>query len=220
MTGKKSLFFVLLNSLNYYFDQQHFTTPTAMFNLILFGPPGSGKGTQSEKLMARYSLKHLSTGDLLRSEIARQTPLGMEAKAIMDRGELVPDDVVIGMIHSCMDQDPNVPGFLFDGFPRTAAQAVALDHLLQQKNAPIGVMLALQVGEEELVSRLMKRGETSGRSDDTNEQVIRARIAEYHKKTTAVADHYHQFNKVVDIPGEGTIDEIFDRLCSEIDSRK
>jgi len=191
-----------------------------MFNLILFGPPGSGKGTQSEKLMARYSLKHLSTGDLLRSEITRQTPLGMEAKAIMDRGELVPDEVVIGMIQSCMDQVPNVPGFLFDGFPRTAAQAVALDHLLQQKNAPIGVMLALQVGEEELVSRLMKRGETSGRSDDTNEQVIRARIAEYHKKTTAVADHYRQFNKVVDIAGEGSIDEIFDRLCSEIDSRK
>jgi adenylate kinase len=217
---EKIVVFCTFGFVEFCIHQQHFTTSTAMFNLILFGPPGSGKGTQSEKLMARYSLKHLSTGDLLRSEIARQTPLGMEAKAIMDRGELVPDEVVIGMIQSCMDQDPNVPGFLFDGFPRTAAQAVVLDHLLQQKNAPIGVMLALQVGEEELVSRLMKRGETSGRSDDTNEQVIRARIAEYHKKTTAVADHYRQFNKVVDIAGEGSIDEIFDRLCSEIDSRK
>jgi adenylate kinase len=191
-----------------------------MFNLILFGPPGSGKGTQSEKLMARYALKHLSTGDLLRSEIAQQTPLGMQAKAIMDRGELVPDDVVIGMIRSCMDQDPNVPGFLFDGFPRTAAQAVALDALLEQKQTSIRVMLALQVSEEELVNRLMKRGETSGRSDDTNEQIIRARIVEYHKKTTAVADHYRQFNKVVDIPGEGTIDDIFNQLCHEIDARK
>jgi adenylate kinase len=190
-----------------------------MFNLILFGPPGSGKGTQSEKLIMRYGLKHLSTGDLLRSEIARQTPLGMEAKKVMDRGELVSDEIVIGMIRSNIDANQQVRGFLFDGFPRTAAQAVALDLLLEEKGAPISVMLALEVSEEELVKRLMKRGETSGRSDDTNESVIRARITEYHNKTTAVAAHYEKFDKVRLIKGEGSIDEIFSLLCTEIDSR-
>jgi len=190
-----------------------------MFNLILFGPPGSGKGTQSEKLIAKYGLKHLSTGDLLRSEIAQQTALGIEAKKVMDKGELVPDEVVIGMISSAIDNNESVRGFLFDGFPRTAAQAEALDKLLELKKTTIAVMLALEVGEEELVKRLMKRGETSGRSDDTNESVIRARITEYHKKTTAVADYYKQFDKVTMIKGEGSIDDIFSSLSSEIDSR-
>jgi len=190
-----------------------------MFNLILFGPPGSGKGTQSEKLIAKYGLKHLSTGDLLRSEIAQQTALGIEAKKVMDKGELVPDEVVIGMISSAIDNNELVKGFLFDGFPRTAAQAEALDKLLELKKTSIAVMLALEVGEEELVKRLMKRGETSGRSDDTNESVIRARITEYHKKTTAVADYYKQFDKVTMIKGEGSIDDIFNSLSSEIDSR-
>jgi adenylate kinase len=190
-----------------------------MFNLILFGPPGSGKGTQSEKLILKYGLKHLSTGDLLRTEIAQQSDLGMEAKKYMDQGQLVPDDVVIGMISSAIDQNPSVHGFLFDGFPRTAAQAQALDELLDKKQAPINVMLALNVSEEELIKRLMKRGETSGRSDDTNEAVIRARILEYHKKTTAVADYYNQFDKVVLIEGEGGIDAIFEKLCAAIDAR-
>ena len=190
-----------------------------MFNLILFGPPGSGKGTQSEKLIAKYGLKHLSTGDLLRSEISRQTALGMEARKVMDKGELVPDEVVIGMISSSIDQNEMSKGFLFDGFPRTAAQAVALDKLLDLKNSPIAVMLALEVSEEELVTRLVKRGETSGRSDDTNESIIRARIAEYHKKTTAVADYYRQFDKVTLIKGEGSIEDIFNSLCKEIDER-
>jgi adenylate kinase len=190
-----------------------------MFNLILFGPPGSGKGTQSEKLIAKYGLKHLSTGDLLRSEIAQQTALGIEAKKVMDKGELVPDEVVIGMISSAIDNNESVRGFLFDGFPRTAAQAETLDKLLELKKTSIAVMLALEVGEEELLKRLMKRGETSGRSDDTNESVIRARITEYHKKTTAVADYYKQFDKVTMIKGEGSIDDIFNNLSSEIDSR-
>lgn len=190
-----------------------------MFNLILFGPPGSGKGTQSEKLIAKYGLKHLSTGDLLRSEISRQTPLGKEAQNFMDKGQLVPDEVVIGMISSALDANPNAKGFLFDGFPRTAAQAEALDKLLELKEAPIAVMLALEVSEEELIKRLLKRGETSGRSDDTNESVIRARITEYHNKTAVVADYYKQFDKVEMVKGEGTIDEIFDRLCKEIDKR-
>ena len=190
-----------------------------MFNLILFGPPGSGKGTQSEKLIARYGLKHLSTEDLLRSEIARNTALGQEAKKVMDKGQLVPDEVVIGMISSALDQHPGAKGFLFDGFPRTSAQAEALDKLLELKKAPIAVMLALEVSEEELVKRLMKRGETSGRSDDTNEKVIRARINEYHNKTAAVADYYHQFDKVRMVKGEGGIEEIFKGICKEIDSR-
>ena len=190
-----------------------------MFNLILFGPPGSGKGTQSEKLTAKYNLKHLSTGDLLRSEIHDQTPLGNEAKKLMDKGHLVPDEVVIGMISSALDSNPNCGGFLFDGFPRTSAQAEALDKLLKLKKAPIIAMLALEVSEEELVKRLLKRGETSGRSDDTNDAVIRDRIAEYHQKTAAVADHYSKQKKVAIVKGEGSVDEIFNSLCREIDSR-
>jgi adenylate kinase len=191
-----------------------------MFNLILFGPPGSGKGTQSERLIARYGLKHLSTGDLLRSEIANQTTLGLEAKGFMDRGELVPDAVVIGMIRSALDNNPEAKGFLFDGFPRTQAQSVALDELLEQRGEAINVVLALGVTEEELVKRLLNRGLTSGRTDDVNETIIRARIEEYHKKTSAVADHYRQFGKVVEVKGEGTVDDIFDALCAEIEKRK
>jgi adenylate kinase len=190
-----------------------------MFNIILFGPPGSGKGTQSEKLIAKYQLKHLSTGDLLRSEIAAKTPLGLEAKGFMDKGQLVPDEVVIGMISSALEANPDVQGFLFDGFPRTEAQSEALDKLLQLKKTGIGVMLALEVSEEELVKRLLNRGLTSGRSDDTNEEVIRARIAEYEKKTAVVADYYKKFNKVVAVKGEGTVEEIFGNLCSEIGKR-
>jgi adenylate kinase len=190
-----------------------------MFNIILFGPPGSGKGTQSEKLIAAYGLKHLSTGDLLRSEIAMQTELGMEAKSIMDKGQLVPDAVVVGMIRSALESNPQAKGFLFDGFPRTVAQSEALDILLAGKNTAIGVVLALEVSEEELVHRLLNRGLTSGRSDDTNEPVIRARIKEYQDKTMVVSDYYSRFNKVVKVKGEGTVDEIFASLCSEIDKR-
>jgi adenylate kinase len=190
-----------------------------MFNLILFGPPGSGKGTQSEQLIARYGMKHLSTGDLLRSEISRMTPLGQEAKKVMDKGQLVPDAVVIGMINHALDENPESKGFLFDGFPRTAMQAKALDKLLAERKSSIAVMLALDVSEDELVKRLVKRGKTSGRSDDNNESVIRARIIEYHTKTAAVADYYRSFNKVVMVKGEGSINEIFDALCKEIDKR-
>ena len=190
-----------------------------MFNIILFGPPGSGKGTQSEKLIAEYGLKHLSTGDLLRSEIAQQTPLGLEAKSIMDRGQLVPDAVVVGMISSALESNPQAKGFLFDGFPRTVAQSEALDKLLKLKSTEIGVVLALDVSEEELTQRLLNRGLTSGRSDDTNELVIRARIVEYQEKTSVVANYYSRFNKVVKVKGEGTVDEIFSSLCSEIDKK-
>lgn len=190
-----------------------------MFNIILFGPPGSGKGTQSEKLIAAYGLKHLSTGDILRSEIAKQTALGLEAKSIMDRGQLVPDAVVVGMISSALDANPQAKGFLFDGFPRTVAQSESLDALLKEKNTEIGIVLALQVSGEELVQRLLNRGLTSGRSDDNNEAVIRARITEYQDKTMVVSDYYSRFGKVVHVQGEGSVDEIFGSLCSEIDKR-
>jgi adenylate kinase len=191
-----------------------------MFNLILFGPPGSGKGTQSERLIAKYGLKHLSTGDILRNEIAGLTPLGLAAKSYMDKGQLVPDEVVIEMISSALDNNPKANGFLFDGFPRTNAQAEALDKLLTQKGTGIAIVLALQVSQHELVKRLLNRGLTSGRSDDTNEEVISARIAEYEKKTAAVAEHYKKYDKVVYVPGEGEVDDIFESLSKEIDARR
>ncbi len=191
-----------------------------MLNLILFGPPGCGKGTQSERLIEKYGLIHLSTGNLLREEIANQTTLGLEAKKLMDQGQLVPDAVVVGMIDSAITNNPQAKGFLFDGFPRTVAQAEALDSLLQQKGAEINVVLALEVGTEELVSRLLNRGKTSGRSDDTNESVIRARLQEYDNKTAPVAGYYEQFGKVQRVKGEGSIDEIFTALCDEVEAVK
>jgi len=190
-----------------------------MFNLILFGPPGSGKGTQSERLIAKYGLKHLSTGDILRSEIAGQTPLGLAAQSYMDKGHLVPDEVVIEMISSALDNNPQAHGFLFDGFPRTTAQAEALDKLLAQKGTSISIVLALKVKEGELTKRLINRGLTSGRSDDRDEKTIRSRHAEYEKKTAVVADYYNQYGKLIFINGEGDVDEIFQSLCREIDLR-
>ena len=187
-----------------------------MFNIILFGPPGSGKGTQSEKLVQQYQLKHLSTGDLLRSEIAAKTDLGMAAKGFMNEGKLVPDEVVIGMIDSCIDANSSAKGFLFDGFPRTVAQAKALDELLAKKSSSISTVLFLQVNEEELIKRLVKRGETSGRADDANPEVQKKRQEVYKNKTLPVSDYYKQFNKVVNVVGEGSIDDIFGSLCTEI----
>ena len=190
-----------------------------MFNLILFGPPGSGKGTQSEKLVDKYGLMHLSTGNLLREEIAQKTPLGLEAKSFMDKGQLVPDEVVIGMVDSYFDKHPEAKGFLFDGFPRTVAQAVALDKLLELKKTEIASVLALEVTEEELVKRLLNRGKTSGRSDDTNEDVIRKRFAVYSNETTPVADHYRKARKFQSIKGEGSVDEIFSSISNAIDRK-
>jgi len=188
-----------------------------MFNLILFGPPGSGKGTQSEKLVAKYGLIHLSTGNLLREEIADRTPLGLEAKKFMDQGQLVPDEVVIGMIDSSIEHHRDAAGFLFDGFPRTVAQAQALDKLLALKKSEIDIVLALEVSEEELVHRLLKRGKTSGRPDDTNEAVIRKRFSVYSNDTTPVADYYKKAHKFKAIAGEGSVNEIFAALRQAID---
>jgi len=190
-----------------------------MFNLILFGPPGSGKGTQSEKLIEKYKFKHLSTGDLLRSEIAQQTALGLEAKSLMDKGQLVPDEVVIGMISTALETYKGVNGFLFDGFPRTTAQAEALDKLLDFNKTSIGVVLFMQVPDEELVSRMINRAKTSGRSDDADETVQRNRLEVYSRDTLPVANHYRKLEKVVEIQGVGTVDDIFMALCSEIDKR-
>jgi len=187
-----------------------------MFNLVLFGPPGSGKGTQSANIIEKYQLVHVSTGDILRAEVSQETPLGVEAKKYMDQGMLVPDEVVIGMISSKLDATPEANGFIFDGFPRTVAQAEALDNLLDFKNHPINLVLSLQVSEEELKKRLLTRGESSGRSDD-NEEVIVKRIKEYHAKTSPVADYYKGKEKLVEIPGEGSVNDIFNALCAEID---
>ena len=187
-----------------------------MFNLILFGPPGSGKGTQSETITKVYHLQHISTGDLLRDEVSRQTPLGVEAKRYMDQGLLVPDEVVIGMISSKIDEKPDARGFIFDGFPRTKAQAEALDKLMEFKNTEIHLVLSLEVPEEELIKRLVGRGLTSGRSDD-NEEVITKRIKEYHSKTAPVADYYNSFGKLESIKGDSTIEETFKLLSREID---
>lgn len=190
-----------------------------MFNLILFGPPGSGKGTQSDKIVEKFGLVHLSTGNLLRHEIATKTPLGLEAKNFIDKGQLVPDEVVIGMIDSCLEHHANAKGFLFDGFPRTTAQAEALDRLLALKKTSISKVIALEVTEEELVNRLLKRGETSGRSDDNDEAVIRKRFSVYKNETEPVAEHYKKLGKFVSIKGEGTIDDIFNALSKHIETQ-
>ncbi|MBL7719234.1 MAG: adenylate kinase [Flavipsychrobacter sp.] len=187
-----------------------------MFNLILFGPPGSGKGTQSENILKAYKLVHISTGDLLRDEVGRGTPLGKEAKKYMDQGFLVPDEVVIGMISSKIDERPDARGFIFDGFPRTKAQAEALDKLLEFKNTQIHLVLSLEVPEAELITRLVKRGETSGRSDD-NEEVITKRIKEYYAKTEAVAGHYDAQGKLERMKGDNSIEDTFRQLTKEID---
>ena len=191
-----------------------------MFNLILFGPPGSGKGTQSEKLIAAYGFKHLATGDILRSEIKNQTKLGLEAKSYMDAGQLVPDAVVIGMVDAAIGANKDVSGFLFDGFPRTKAQAEALDKLLASHGQKINLVLALDVPEEELVQRMIGRAKTSGRTDDADPEVQKKRITVYKNETLAVADHYRQFGTVVTLNGLGSIDAIFSSLCKEIDERR
>lgn len=187
-----------------------------MFNLILFGPPGSGKGTQSENIVKAYQLHHISTGDLLRDEVARETALGREARKFMDKGMLVPDEVVIGMISSAIDENPDARGFIFDGFPRTRAQAKALDNLLEYKETEIHLVLSLEVPEEDLIQRLLSRARVSGRSDD-NQQVIHDRIREYNEKTVPVAEHYEALGKLDKVPGQGNIEETFRLLSRKID---
>lgn len=187
-----------------------------MFNLILFGPPGSGKGTQSENIVRTYQLHHISTGNLLREEVEAQTPLGVEANKYMAQGMLVPDEVVIGMISSKIDEHPDARGFIFDGFPRTKAQAEALDKLLEFKNTQIQLVLSLEVPQDELKKRLLGRGLTSGRNDDKEEAIIK-RFQEYQMKTTPVAEYYSSFGKLEVVKGDSSIEETFKLLAREID---
>ena len=189
-----------------------------MLNLVLFGPPGAGKGTQSQNLIEKFGLIHLSTGDLLRGEISQGTTLGLEAKKLMDEGTLVPDEVVIGMISNKLDANKDAKGFIFDGFPRTVAQAEALDSLLESKNSAISGMIALEVTDSELEQRLLLRGKSSGRPDDANPEVIRKRIKEYNDKTAPVAGFYKNQNKFTSINGIGAVEDIFNSICDVIAS--
>jgi adenylate kinase len=191
-----------------------------MLNIVLFGPPGAGKGTQSQYLIDKYKFIHLSTGDLLRSEISNKTELGLSAQEYMNKGELVPDQVVIGMINNKVKENTQAPGFIFDGFPRTVAQAEALDAILAESNITISGMIALEVEEEELVKRLLLRGATSGRPDDQSEELIRRRVVEYNQKTRPVADYYNGQGKFTAINGIGEIDQIFHSICQVVDSLK
>ena len=189
-----------------------------MINLVLFGPPGSGKGTQSLKLQEKYQLMHISTGDLFRMHMRENTDLGKEAKSYIEKGDLVPDAVTIGMMNDKIEHSPEARGFIFDGFPRTAAQAEALDRFLNEKGTPVSKMIALNVDDDELVKRLLNRGKDSGRADDQDESIIRNRIEVYNEKTLPVASFYEKQGKYVAVQGVGTIDEIFARLCTEVDA--
>ncbi|QKG51645.1 adenylate kinase [Hymenobacter sp. BRD67] len=191
-----------------------------MHNIVLFGPPGAGKGTQSQKLIAKYNLVHLSTGDLLRAQIAEGTELGLKAKKLMDEGLLVPDEVVIGMIGSALATNTQASGFIFDGFPRTTAQAESLDRLLARHHTTVACMIALEVGEEELVKRLLERGKTSGRPDDQDETKIRRRVTVYNTETAQVASYYAAQHKFHALNGIGEIETIFQQISALIDQHK
>ena len=189
-----------------------------MLNLVLFGPPGAGKGTQSAKLIHAYQLVHLSTGDIFRANIKGGTELGTLAKSYMDQGQLVPDEVTIRMLESEANKSPDAKGYIFDGFPRTPAQAKALDQFLATKNTSITMMLALEVEEDELRKRLLLRGKDSGRADDIDPAVIQKRIDVYRNETEPVRDFYQEQKKYFGIDGIGSVDEIFERLCAVINS--
>jgi len=190
-----------------------------MLNLVLFGPPGAGKGTQSERLIEKYGLVHLSTGDLFRFHLKHETELGKLAKSYMDRGHLVPDEVTINMLKSAVLEQKEPKGFIFDGFPRTNPQAGALDQLLAELNTQITLMLGLEVEEEELKTRLTQRALSSGRSDDADPEIIANRIAVYNRETAPVKDFYAAQQKFVAIDGTGSLDSVTERLFDAIDSR-
>ncbi len=188
-----------------------------MINIVLFGAPGCGKGTQAHKLVEKYNLNHVSTGDVIRGEINRQTELGLSMKDYIARGELAPDSLVSDIIADYVQSHRESNGNIFDGFPRTTPQAEAFDKILDKSAMSVDIMLELVVPEEELVQRILLRGKESGRADDADEGVIRNRIKVYHEQTAVVADYYRAQGKYVKIDGVGTIDEIFGRLCEQID---
>jgi adenylate kinase len=189
-----------------------------MLNLILFGPPGAGKGTQSLKIVEKYNLQHLSTGDMLRSAIQQNSPLGRKAKEFMDEGRLVPDEMVIDLIASVIDSNASAKGFVFDGFPRTTLQATKLDGMLEKRKSPIRLLISLEVDYDELIARLVNRGKVCDRTDDQDENVIRGRIDIYNKTTLPVMDYYKAQGKLRSVSGMGSVDEIFMRICQVIDS--
>lgn len=189
-----------------------------MLNLILFGPPGSGKGTQAALLVDKYHLLHISTGDLFRYELGNNTELGQLARSYMDKGQLVPDSVTISMLKKKVDANPDAKGIIFDGFPRTVAQAEALDALLDDMDSTVSSLISLDVPDQEITERILLRGKTSGRSDDNDPAIIAKRIAVYKSETTPVFEHYAQEGKSVKINGVGSIEDIFGRLCAAIDT--
>ncbi|MCC5928671.1 MAG: adenylate kinase [Cyclobacteriaceae bacterium] len=189
-----------------------------MLNIVLFGPPGAGKGTQSENIIQKYQLTHISTGDLFRKHLSEGTELGKLAQKYMNEGNLVPDDVVIGMVDDKINQTTNSKGFIFDGFPRTVAQAEALDVVLEKKGTPIKGMIALFVEDEELIKRIEHRGKTSGRADDQDIEKIHNRINVYKNETLPVMDYYQKQGKLHEIRGLGTVEEIFERIATAIDT--
>lgn len=189
-----------------------------MLNIVLFGPPGAGKGTQSEKMIGHYGLKHISTGDVFRYNIKNGTELGKMAQGFMDEGNLVPDEVTIKMLKAEVEKNPDAKGFIFDGFPRTAAQAEALDNLLTSIGTSVSMMVALNVPEDELRTRLLERGKTSGRADDQDVEKVNNRIRVYHAETAPVADFYSNQGKFRKVNGVGSIDEIFSRICETVDT--
>lgn len=189
-------------------------------NIILFGPPGSGKGTQAEKLIEKYQLFHISTGDMFRFELSNNTELGLLARSYMDKGQLVPDQVTISMLEKRVKAHPEAKGIIFDGFPRTVAQAQALDSFLESLGQSIIVLLELVVDEDEIVKRVLLRGKTSGRVDDNDETTVRKRISVYRTETSPVAAYYSEHNKALKIEGVGTIDTIFQKLCDSIEGLK
>ena len=188
-----------------------------MKNIVLFGPPGAGKGTQSTKLIEKYGLIHLSTGDLLRAERKAGTVLGKQANDFIEKGELVPNEVVIGMVANKVNENLDAKGFIFDGFPRTEAQAVALDKMLNDTGHPITNMIALEVNEDELTKRLLLRGETSGRADDQDEATIRNRFKVYNDETLPLKDYYEAQGKYIGIDGMNSIDQVFEDVCEKLD---
>jgi adenylate kinase len=207
-----------LNQLYVLSHAQNLKSDEDMLNIVLFGPPGAGKGTQAIKLKEKYDLVHISTGDILRNEIKNATELGTLAQTFMDKGELVPDEVVIDMIGNCLNVHKDAKGFIFDGFPRTTAQAQALDNLLEEHKTEIDTMLSLEVDDEELVDRIIKRGQESGREDDKNESVIFNRIVTYNKKTAPLKNYYDEQGKYHSIAGVGDINDVFERLTVSIKS--
>jgi adenylate kinase len=188
-----------------------------MINIILFGPPGAGKGTQSAKLIEKYSLTHISTGDLFRKHLKEGTPLGKLAQDFMNKGNLVPDQLVIDMVDDKIKSGGKISGIIFDGFPRTIPQAEALDKLLASKGTPINILLELVVPEEELKNRLADRAAKENRPDDAKPEVIANRIKVYKSETVAVAEYYKKHNKYSSVIGVGEVDDIFKNICVEID---